>query len=164
MATDWAMGGNELEPVDRRQNGGKNGGKDEFEIYTLKFSTKSMPNHLKSLTIKNLKKLSAGKHPIGIVPGLYLFKNSNGNSSFVLRYTSQTQSKRRHIGLGSLNQVSVKEACEKAIEYKKLISDGIDPIEYKRHQKLQTQTQALEEIISFKKVTLEWHGARSFRI
>jgi hypothetical protein len=40
----------------------------------------------------------------------------------------------------------VKEAYEKAIEYKKLISDGIVPIEYKRHQKLQTQTQALEEI------------------
>ena len=120
-----------------------------------------MLNHLKSLKISNLKKLPAGKYPIGLVPGLYLFKNTNGSSSFVLRYTSPTQCKRRYIGLGSINHVSVKEACDKAIEYKKLISEGIDPIEYKHQQKLQAQSLALQEILSFQKVAMEWHGVRS---
>ena len=120
-----------------------------------------MRNQLKLLKNSDIKKLPSGKHPTGIVSGLYIFKNTNGNASFVLRYMSPTLLKRREFDLGGINDLSIQEACEKAIEYKKLVSNGIDPIEYRSNKKLQTQNTPSHQLITFHQVAMEWFDARS---
>jgi integrase len=53
-------------------------------------------------------------------------KDGGTNRSWVFRYV--LNGKRHHMGMGSLNFVSLKEARERARQYRLLILDGIDPI------------------------------------
>ncbi|MDA9671993.1 integrase arm-type DNA-binding domain-containing protein [Paracoccaceae bacterium] len=71
-----------------------------------------------------IKSAPHGKHSDG--QGLWLIKRTDGGAQWVLRIS--LGGKRREMGLGSVNEVSLKEARELASEYRKLAKKGIDPI------------------------------------
>ncbi len=62
--------------------------------------------------------------------GLYLQIAKGGSKSWILRYV--LNSKAREMGLGSLVTFSLADARLRATEQRKLIADGIDPIEARR--------------------------------
>lgn len=81
---------------------------------------------LTALGIKNATK--PGEYPDG--SGLYLVVDESGAKRWLLRI--MVQHKRRDIGLGGLSLVSLAEAREKALEYRKLARAGGDPLAAKR--------------------------------
>ena len=85
-------------------------------------------NALSSAFVKNAP---PGKHSDGA--GLWLIKRTDGGAQWVLRVS--LGGKRREMGLGSLIEVSLKEARELAAEYRKLAKQGIDPISKRQAQR-----------------------------
>ena len=78
-----------------------------------------------------IKSAPHGKHSDG--QGLWLIKRSDGGAQWMLRIS--LGGKRREMGLGSANDVSLKEARELASEYRKLAKQGIDPINFRLTEK-----------------------------
>ena len=72
-----------------------------------------------------------GFHAVGGVPGLYLHVFGGGRS-WIYRYSFA--SRRRDLGLGSYGDLTLAEAREAAREQRKLVHQGIDPIETRREQ------------------------------
>ena len=73
-------------------------------------------------------------HAVGGTPGLYLHVGAGGKArSWILRYSFD--GKRRHLGLGSIADVSLAEARERAREQRKLLAANIDPVSAKREQR-----------------------------
>lgn len=101
-----------------RVSGGKNGGK-----------ISAMPN-LSVKKIQSLKK--AGMHGDG--SGLYLNVAAGGTKSWILRVTVKGQDKRREIGLGSLDALSLAEARNVAQELRAEARAGRDPKAVRDHQ------------------------------
>jgi len=87
-----------------------------------------------SFTVKNvqslIKKGSPGRSSDG--GGLYLMVPKKGAPYWMLRYT--LAGKRRELTLGSCEQISLAEAREQAVETKKSIRSGIDPIEERKRE------------------------------
>lgn len=87
-----------------------------------------MPKRAKELKALELKRLaSPGRHAVGGVAGLCLNITETGATSWILR--SIVAGKRRHIGLGPYPEISLAEARVKALETRKKIASGIDPVE-----------------------------------
>jgi integrase len=67
--------------------------------------------------------------------GLYVQVTVGGDGnirrSWLFKYLSRSQRRTREMGLGSLHDVTLGEARDRAREYRKLLSEGIDPIEYR---------------------------------
>ena len=78
-----------------------------------------------------VKSAPHGKHSDG--QGLWLIKRTDGGAQWMLRIS--LGGKRREMGLGSANDVSLKEARELASEYRKLAKQGIDPINFRLAEK-----------------------------
>ena len=55
--------------------------------------------------------------------------------------------KRREMGLGSANDVSLKEARELASEYRKLAKQGIDPINFRLAEKRAAENNATWKMV-----------------
>jgi integrase len=72
--------------------------------------------------------------------GLYLQVARGGTKSWVLRYKVAGQS--RHLGLGPLHAVSLAEARARAADARRLLVDGLDPIETKRRARTAAQLEA----------------------
>jgi integrase len=70
------------------------------------------------------KKLKPGRHGDG--GGLYLLVSPTGAKSWIIRV--QSNGRRRDIGLGSISDLSLEEAREKARELRKVARAGGDPI------------------------------------
>lgn len=86
-----------------------------------------MPKIVEELAPVTVGKLTApGHHPVGGIPGLYLYVQDTGARSWVLRV--MVGSKRRHIGLGSFPAVTLAQARTKAREAREAIAKGQDPI------------------------------------
>ena len=85
-------------------------------------------NRLSSAFIKSAPN---GKYNDGSGP--WLHKRADGGSQWVLRIS--LAGKRREMGLGSTNDVSLKEARELVSEYRKLAKQGIDPINFRLAEK-----------------------------
>lgn len=64
--------------------------------------------------------------------GLYLQVSAVGTKSWVFRYRMHGRKTPRDMGLGSLADVGLADAREKARDARKLITAGIDPIDAKR--------------------------------
>ena len=86
---------------------------------------------LNRLSSAFVKSAPHGKHSDG--QGLWLIKRPDGGAQWVLRIS--LRGKRREMGLGSANDVSLKEARELASEYRKLAKQGIDPINFRLTEK-----------------------------
>lgn len=81
------------------------------------------------LTSKAVQKLAkeGKKGMIGDGQGLYLQITAGGSVSWIHRF--KLQGKQRHMGLGSLTEVSLSEARERAADNRKLLKNGTDPME-----------------------------------
>lgn len=90
-----------------------------------------LAKELSALEVSRLKEPK--HHAVGGVPGLYLYVNSNGARSWVLR--TVVANARRHMGLGSYPAVTLAMAREKARQVKEEVDAGVDPI-LKRDQLL----------------------------
>jgi len=98
-----------------------------------------------------------GMHAVGDPPGLYLCV-AGGGRSWILRYS--LNDRRRDLGLGSYTDLTLAEARDKAREKRKLVSQGIDPIEAKREQR-DARTVAQSKRMTFSLCVdgyLEAHG------
>lgn len=73
-----------------------------------------------------------GMHAVGGTPGLYLCV-AGAARSWILRYSFD--GRRRDLGLGGYTDLTLAEAREKALAQRKLILEGIDPIEARREQR-----------------------------
>ena len=86
-----------------------------------------MPKKAAGLTVKGIEALKEpGYYADG--GGLYL-QVTDGGRSWVFRYARAR--KRRDMGLGPLDLVSLAEARDKALSARRLLLDGYDPIETK---------------------------------
>ena len=67
----------------------------------------------------------SGLYPDG--QGLYLQVSPSGAKSWILRY--QHAARRRYMGLGGIAAVGLADARRKALAARKLLADGLDPLE-----------------------------------
>jgi integrase len=94
---------------------------------------------LTTLKIKSLKE--PGRHTDG--SGLMLYIKEGGSKTWVFR--PSINGKRRDFGLGSLGDVSLAEAREAADVMRRLIRQGVDPLQHKRQAKAATL-----EVVTFR--------------
>lgn len=76
------------------------------------------------LTALKVKKAGPGKH--ADVHGLYLIVQPSGRRSWMLRY--QHKGRRRDFGLGPVHDVSLAEARAAAMDLRKMVRAGLDPV------------------------------------
>jgi integrase len=82
------------------------------------------------LTAKKVERTKTpGRYRDGLVRGLYLQISDNGAKSFVLRF--ERHGKERMMGLGSASEFSLKEARQRGLAARRLLADGIDPLQTK---------------------------------
>ena len=93
---------------------------------------------LKSIQVNRIS--TPGRHPVGGVSGLYLNITDTGAKSWILRV--MVGNKRRHIGLGSLADVSLAQARELAREKRKMVAEGIDPVELRKEARAMAVSQS----------------------
>ena len=88
------------------------------------------------LTAKGVERAKPGRHADG--QGLYLLVSGTGAKSWVLRV--QVHGRRRDIGLGSIAELDLAEARDKARELRKVAKSGGDPIAARDKAKAETPT------------------------
>ena len=99
---------------------------------------------LNKLSALAVKRADAGKFSDG--GGLWLYKREEGAGQWVLRYT--LHGRRREMGLGSVQQVSLKDARDAADSWRTMISKSLDPINERdrRRQRSENRLHLLEEV------------------
>ena len=98
----------------------------------------------------NSKGIETNKpYKMGDGGGLYLEVSTSGGKYWRLKY--RFSSKEKRLSIGVYPAVTLKEARAKREEAKKLLSNGIDPSEYKKSIK------QIDNLNSFEQVALEWH-------
>ncbi|KAJ0345506.1 hypothetical protein COL154_013953, partial [Colletotrichum chrysophilum] len=109
---------------------------------------------LSALKVRQLKE--PGRYTDG--NGLYLVVDPSGAKRWMLR--TVVHGKRRDIGLGGLSPVSLAEAREKTIEYRKLARSGGDPLAEKRaaQRAMLSSQEAAEKVHAEHKPT--WKNAK----
>jgi integrase len=82
------------------------------------------------LTTKKIESLLKAGRKCRVLDGLglHLQVRSNTNASWVLRYLSPLTGKTRELGLGSVSQVTLAVARQKAAESRLIVSRGQDPL------------------------------------
>jgi integrase len=83
------------------------------------------------LTERGVQTAKPGRHSDG--DGLHLVVSETGRKKWVLRY--QVRGVRKDKGLGAYPAIGLKDVRERAIEARKLIARGVDPIEADRAAK-----------------------------
>ena len=88
-----------------------------------------MPKKLKGLTAAKVKCITkSGDYADG--NGLYLRVTNTGQKTWLFRFS--LNGRRRHMGLGSIDHISLAEARELAFKAKIQVNNGIDPIDERR--------------------------------
>ena len=111
-------------------------------------------DRLNAAGVKTEKK--AGYHPDG--GGLYLQVSKSGSKSWIFRYT--LAGKPCEMGLGSYNAFTLAEARARAKVQRKLLTDGINPLETKRSDLL-ARRMAEANIITFDKAATAYIDSNS---
>lgn len=105
-----------------------------------------MPRPIHRLSAKSVTAARAGYHADGA--GLYLLVTKEGTASWVFRF--RKAGRLREMGLGSAQAFTLAEARERAREARKVLADGLDPIEHRRAQRaviVRTWGEAVEDFI-----------------
>ena len=89
---------------------------------------------LSDLKIKTAK-IKEKDYQLGDQHGLYLLVKTTGNKLWQMRYTSPTTKRRNIASFGKYPEISLSEARMARDKNIKLITDGIDPLEYKKEYK-----------------------------
>jgi integrase len=93
-------------------------------------------SRLSALSVGRIK--APGRYADG--GGLYFQVCSNGGRSWVFRF--MLNGKRREIGLGSINDISLAEARKRAAECRRLKAEAVDPIEARRSERKAAELEA----------------------
>jgi integrase len=113
------------------------------------------------LSAKKVAKLKGeGRYHDGAVPGLYLQvtrTNAGIAKSWLLRYEMDGRPE-RNMGLGSLSIFSLAQARERGREARRLIADGVDPLEAKRQRRDTARTAAAKRL-TFRQATEQYFDA-----
>lgn len=99
------------------------------------------------LSARKVETAGPGKHGDG--RGLFLLVKPTGARSWVLRY--QLNGRRRDLGLGAFPEVTLANAREKALDARRLIADGRDPLSERRKTKFLTFEDAASALIDSKR-------------
>jgi len=96
---------------------------------------------VEQLGVKQVDKLAktVGRHAVGGVRGLCLCVTGDNARSWLLRV--KIGDKRREIGLGSYEDVSLAKAREKARELREQVVDGVDPLEERDRARAQARAE-----------------------
>lgn len=87
------------------------------------------PRQLNRLTAKGAAALTKpGRHADG--GGLYLKVTGSGSKAWVFFY--QFAGRQREMGLGPFDNVSLAQARDKAVDARRLVAAGIDPLDHRR--------------------------------
>ena len=97
---------------------------------------------LSNLRIKALKE--PGRYSDG--DGLYFYVSQAGNRSWVFRYRDRVTGKLRDRGLGPARDVTLEQAREAARLARGELRSGVDPIDARRAQRLETARQRLQAV------------------
>ena len=118
------------------------------------------------LTVLEVEAISkAGRYADG--DGLYLHVDASGNKSWIYRY--QLNGKRTSIGLGRYDKKtnSLSNARKSLLDKKRLVVNGINPVDEKRRlaKALQNEAEAAEQAelqrgMTFERCAREWHGRK----
>ena len=100
-----------------------------------------------ALTARKVETAEPGKHGDG--RGLFLLVKPTGSRSWVLRY--QLKGQRRDLGLGAYPDVTLARAREKALEARRLVADGIDPLAERKKTKFLKFSDAASALIDSKR-------------
>ena len=100
-----------------------------------------------ALSARKVESAEPGKHGDG--RGLFLFVKPSGARSWVLRY--QLAGRRRDLGLGAYPEVTLASAREKALEARRLIAEGRDPLSERKKTKNLTFKAAASALIESKR-------------
>ena len=76
--------------------------------------------------------------------GLWLQVSKWGTKAWLFRF--MLNGKAREMGLGSVDDFSLKEARERAHKARQLVADGIDPIEVRKAQRAETTTDKAKQV------------------
>jgi integrase len=96
---------------------------------------------MRDFTVKQVQAAGPGRHRVSA--SLYLYVPPDGQGRrFIFRYTKPSTGRVTETGLGSFDVVSLAEARAKALEYRRMIAKGQDPVEAKRSQRTGSTTFA----------------------
>ncbi len=107
-----------------------------------------------ALTARKVETAAPGKHIDG--RGLMLVVKASGARSWVLRY--QLAGRRRDLGLGPYPEVTLADARRLALEARRLIAEGRDPLVEKKKRRTLTFVEAAEALIASK--ASGWRNAK----
>ena len=102
-----------------------------------------MARTIDRLSPVQLRRLPTGMHLDGA--GLYLHVNEAGARSWIFRY--MRYGRPRQMGLGALHTVSLKDARQQAIDCRRQLLDGIDPIDARRAKRIRAQLAVAREVM-----------------
>lgn len=94
---------------------------------------------LTALAVKNATATNKARY-IGDGLGLWLQVSPSGAKSWIFRYTRQ--GKAREMGLGATHTVSLAEARDMALECRKKLQHGVDPLEERKAGRLAAKLEA----------------------
>jgi integrase len=112
-----------------------------------------MGRPINRLSARQVQTAGAGYHADG--GGLYLLVSDTGTRSWVFRY--QRQKKAREMGLGSASVVTLQEARQAALQQRRILAAGDDPIERRnasRTRQARSWGEAVDAFIAGRKA--EW--------
>lgn len=107
-----------------------------------------------TLSARKVETAGPGRHGDG--RGLFLYVKASGARSWLLRY--QVMGKRHDLGLGAYPEVSLAMARDRALQARRMIQEGEDPIAKKRQTQPKTFKDAALELIECKR--FGWKNAK----
>ncbi len=110
------------------------------------------------LTETKARRIKPGDKPVadGTVTGLRLIPAAtNGRGKWQLRFVSPETNRRRDMGLGVYPEVSIAAARDRALEARKLIASGLDPITESR--KKREQAASVVQVPTFQEAARTVH-------
>lgn len=115
-----------------------------------------MPKVIRKLTDLEIKLAKPGETKQD-GKGLALVVDANGNKRWILRYT-RPDGRRNMIGLGAYPEISAIVARAEAAEMRERLRQGIDPIDYRKAEKLEQKTAIRGTFIAMAE---EWYSHKA---
>lgn len=108
------------------------------------------------LTDRTVRTIGPGRHAEGSIRGLYLLVQTTGARSWVLRY--QLQHRRVDMGLGAYPETTLAQAHDKALDARRLVKAGTDPVAARSRAVALTFEAAAKALIESKRPG--WRNAK----
>lgn len=107
----------------------------------------------------NVHNAPLGRH--NAAPGLYLIVTARGRR-WAFRYTKPSTRRVTELGLGNATLLTLAEAREKALDCRRAVAKGLDPVEQKREARRLQVTFAEMANVYLTIKQQEWRGERSY--